>query len=200
MEENNMNTFIKFMLSILLMMMVTGCDEQGKVIQGRVIAYDKDSMQVTFIEDETQTPGKPEYTRLPPKVFKTPEDTNEMGADPVPGLRMKLDIENNSITIFDTATRQFKDIPYTLIDKKENVDKNDSVVKGRQFPIIDRTAGTIQIFSKRQKTLVTFSLPPEFFALPEETWASGDEIRIYYKEDGKALRLMNITKTDIFKK
>ncbi|MEM5788729.1 MAG: DUF4881 domain-containing protein [Syntrophobacteraceae bacterium] len=25
-------------------------------------------------------------------------------------------------------------------------------------------------------------------------------MRIYYKEEGKALRLMNVTKTDIFKK
>ena len=65
---------------------------------------------------------------------------------------------------------------------------------------MDRTAKTIEIFSSRQKIYVSFSLPIEYFALPDETWAAGDEIRIYYKEEGKSLRLMNITKTDIFKK
>jgi hypothetical protein len=123
-----------------------------------------------------------------------------MGADPDPGLRMKLDVEKNSITLFDTATQQFKEIPYTVIEKKEKVDKNDPLLKGKTFPIIDRDAKTIQIFSKRQQILVTFTLPIEYFALPNEAWASGDEVRIYYTEDGKALRMMNITKTDIFKK
>jgi len=36
--------------------------------------------------------------------------------------------------------------------------------------------------------------------MPENTWDAGDEVRIYYKEAGKALRFMNISKTDIFKK
>ena len=46
----------------------------------------------------------------------------------------------------------------------------------------------------------TFSVPDEYFALPANTWDAGDEVRIYFKETGKALRLMNISKTDIFKK
>jgi len=36
--------------------------------------------------------------------------------------------------------------------------------------------------------------------MPADTWDSGDDIRIYYKEEGKASRLMNVSKTDIFKK
>jgi hypothetical protein len=48
--------------------------------------------------------------------------------------------------------------------------------------------------------LTTFSVPDEYFALPVGAWDAGDEVRIYYKEAGKARRLMNITKTDIFKK
>ena len=35
---------------------------------------------------------------------------------------------------------------------------------------------------------------------PDETWDAGDEARVYYKEEGKALRFMNISKTNIFKK
>jgi len=48
--------------------------------------------------------------------------------------------------------------------------------------------------------LVTISVPAEYFSLPDYTWDSGDEVRIYFKEQGKALRFMNISKTDIFKK
>jgi len=195
-----MRKVIGVTLAIAALFLVTGCDEMGKVIQGRVIAYDKDSKKVTFIEDKSLEKGKPEYTLLPPIVYTTPEDPDEMGAPPSVGQRMKLDVENNTINIFDTATGQFKDITYTLIDKKENVGKDDPLVRDKKFPIVDKFAKAIQLYSKRQKILVTFSLPDEYFSLPDETWSAGDEVRIYYKEKGKALRMMNITKTDIFKK
>lgn len=195
-----MKKFIGLILAMLILMMFTGCNDEGKVKQGRTIAFDKEKGQVTFIEDKSLVKGKPEYTILPPSVFLTPKDKSEMGGDPAAGQRMKLDVEKSSITIFDTATQQFKEIPYTLIEKKEKVGKDDPLVKGKKFPIVDRTAKTIEIFSSRQKIYVSFSLPIEYFALPDETWAAGDEIRIYYKEEGKSLRLMNITKTDIFKK
>jgi hypothetical protein len=48
--------------------------------------------------------------------------------------------------------------------------------------------------------LVTFNVPEEYFNFPEYTWDAGDEVRIYWKEKGKAIRFMNISKTDIFKK
>ena len=48
--------------------------------------------------------------------------------------------------------------------------------------------------------LVTFSVPEEYMSWPDSTWDAGDEVRVYYKEDGKSLRFMNISKTDIFKK
>ncbi len=197
-----MKKLIGLILAMLILMMFTGCNDEGKVKQGRTIAFDKGKGLVTFIEDKSLEKGKPDYSLLPPVVFSIPPDKNEMGADPESGQRMKLDVEKNTIIIFDTATRQFKEIPYTLIEKKTKVGKDDPLVKGKKFPIVDRTAKTIEIYSSRQKTLVTFSLPLEYFALPDETWAAGDEIRIYYnyKEPGKARRMMNVTKTDIFKK
>jgi hypothetical protein len=48
--------------------------------------------------------------------------------------------------------------------------------------------------------LTTFTVPDRYFALPEKTWDAGDEVRVYYKEEGKALRFMNVSRTDIFKK
>ncbi len=195
-----MRRFVGLALAMAVVMLITGCNDEGKVIQGRVIAYDKENKKVTFIEDKSIVKGKPEYTILPPVVFTTPEDKNEMGAHPSVGQRMKLDVDKNTINIFDTATQQFKEIAYTLIEKKDNVSKDSSLVRDKKFPIVDKNAKTIQIFSKRQKILVTFSLPEEYFALPDQTWAAGDEVRIYYKQPGKALRMMNITTTDLFKK
>ncbi|MBF0303985.1 MAG: DUF4881 domain-containing protein [Desulfamplus sp.] len=195
-----MRRFIGLALAVVVVMVITGCNDEGKVIQGRVIAYDKENKKVTFIEDKSIIKGKPEYTILPPVVFTTPEDKNEMGAHPSVGQRMKLDVDKNTINIFDTATQQFKEIAYTLIERKDNVSKDSPLVRDKKFPIVDKNAKTIQIFSKRQKILVTFSLPEEYFSLPDETWAAGDEVRIYYKEPGKALRMMNITTTDLFKK
>ena len=93
-----------------------------------------------------------------------------------------------------------KKITYTLIDQKEKVGKDDPLVKGKKFPLVEKDKKAITIYSGRQKLLTTFSLPEEYFALPDDTWEAGDEVRVYYKEPGKSLRFMNITRTDIFKK
>jgi hypothetical protein len=93
-----------------------------------------------------------------------------------------------------------KKISYTLIDQKENVGKNSPLVAGKKFPIVDKDKKAITVFSGRQRLLVTFSVPEEYMAMPDNTWEAGDEVRIYYKEAGKAARFMNITRTDIFKK
>jgi hypothetical protein len=135
-----------------------------------------------------------------------PKDPAEIGALPKAGKRMKLDTGNSQIVIFDTATQNFKTITYKLIEQKENVGKEDPLVydktadKPGNFPVIDREKKIITVYSKRQKVLTTFSLPAEYFTLPDNTWDSGDEARIYYKEEGKARRFMNVSKIDIFKK
>ena len=46
------------------------------------------------------------------------------------------------------------------------------------------------IYSRRKKILLTFAVPDEYLALPDDTWKSGDEVRYYYKQPGQALRLM----------
>lgn len=193
-------------LAVLSFALVFGCGELGKVDQGRVIEYDKEKRMVTLIQDKKADPGKPDYNTLPPHTYSLPTDPMEMGPEPKAGYRMKLDTKNNQIVIFDAATQNFKTIDYKLIDQKENVDPKDPLVydkasdKAKKFPVVDKEKKAITIYSKRLKTLTTFSVPDEYFALPDKTWDAGDEVRIYYKETGKALRFMNITKTDIFKK
>ena len=50
-----------------------------------------------------------------------------------------------------------------------------------------------------ERTLITFRAPDELLSLPADTWRSGDVIRYYYKQPDQALRLMNVTKTDLNK-
>jgi hypothetical protein len=176
-----------------------GCGELGKVDQGRVIAFDKTKETVTLINDVKHDAANPDYSGAP-VIFTLPKDPMERGEDPKPGLRMKLDTKTREIIIYDMLTKGMAKINYTLIDQKENVAKNSPLVEGKQFPIVDKDKKAITVYSGRQKLLVTFSVPEEYLALPANTWEAGDEVRIYYKEPGKAARFMNITKTDIFKK
>jgi len=188
------------LLVILPLILACGCGEMGKVDQGRVVEFDKAKGTVTLIRDMKADPKSPDYSHLPPFIYEIPKDFNEMGPEPKAGLRMKLDAKAKQITIFDPASQNFKKIDFTLIDQKEGVDAEDPLVKDKKFPLVDKEKKAITLYSKRQKLLTTFSVPDEYFALPVSAWDAGDEVRIYYKEAGKARRLMNISKTDIFKK
>lgn len=188
-----------WLLPALLLVLVCGC-ELGQVDQGRVIAFDPQKGIVTLIQDKRAEPGNPDYNTLPPHTYKIPEDPAEMGPAPVAGKRVKLDVQKKEIVIFDDATQNFKTIPFTIIDMRTGIGRDHPLVRGKTFPIIDREKKTITEYSSRQRLLITFTVADEYFNLPPETWEAGDEVRIYYKEPGKALRLMNITRTDIYKK
>jgi len=185
--------------ALLPLVLAMGCGEQGKVEQGRVIAFDKAKETVTFIVDTKHDTANPDYSGAP-LTFVLPKDPMERGEDAKAGMRMKLDTKGREIVIYDPATKGMKKIAYTLIDQKENVAKNSPLVVEKKFPIVDKEKKAITIYSGRQKLLVTFSVPEEYLALPANTWEAGDEVRVYYKEPGKAARFMNITRTDIFKK
>jgi hypothetical protein len=186
-------------LAAALLLGVFGCGEMGKVDQGRVIAFDKAKETVTFIVDIKHDTANPDYSGTP-LTFALPKDPMERGEDPKAGLRMKLDTKTREIIIYDPASQGIKKITYTLIDQKENVTKDSPLVAGKKFPMVDKEKKAITVYSGRQKLLVTFSVPEEYLALPANTWEAGDEVRVYYKEPGKAARFMNITRTDIFKK
>jgi len=194
------------LLVALPLVLLLGCSEYGKVDQGRVISYDPATKTMVFIRDWKNDTMNPDYTHLPPITYVLPADSNERGPEPKAGGRMKIDNKKNQITIFDPGTQNFKVIDFTMVDFKENIDKQHPLVydkdagKAKKFPVVDKEKKTVTIYSGRQKTLSVISLPEEYFALPDSTWDAGDEARVYYKEEGKALRFMNITKTDIFKK
>ncbi len=183
-----------------------GCDEYGKVDQGRVISFDKEKQTVTVIQDKAMDSQNPDYSIMPPHTYAMPVDPAERGADPKAGYRMKLDVEAKTIRIYNPNTKELENLPITIVDVQKNIDKQHPLVfdkeknEAKKFPVVDKDKKAITIYSGRQKMLATFSVPEEYFALPDVTWDSGDEVRVYFKEEGKALRFMNISKTDIFKK
>ncbi len=191
-------------VAIALLCLVTlaawGCGEYGKVDQGRVVAYDKEAGTVTLIRDKANDWQKPDYSILPPFTYTIPKEKKEMGPEPKAGYRMKLDVEKNQVVFYDPKADAFRNVVYTPVDLKEKIAKDHPLVKDKKFPVIDRDKKNVTIYSGRQKILVTFTVPDEYFQLPDATWDAGDEVRIYYKEEGVALRLMNVSKTDIFKK
>jgi len=186
---------------------LVGCKgDFSKVEQGRTIAFDKEKKEVTLIHDSAMDPQKPVYDVLPPSVFKLPTDPRETGPEPKAGQRMKLDTDKKKIVIFDTTTQKLVDIPITIVDLQQPIDKEHPLVydktenKAKKFPAIDKEKKTITIYSGRQKMLCTFSVPDQYFSYPPSTWDAGDEVRLTYKTAGQSLRFMNVSKTDIFKK
>lgn len=174
--------------------------EFGHVDQGRVVGYDKEKRIVTVILDSKQDFRNPDYNTLPPHVYKLPDDPDHTGPEPSVGKRMKLDLEKNLIVIFDDATQNFINIPIEVVDKKTGIKRENPLVAGKKFPIIDKEKKTVTVYSARQQLLATFKVPEEHINRPPETWIAGDEVRIYYREPGKAHKFMNISKTDIYKK
>ena len=188
------------LLVAVLLVFLFGCSEEGKVDQGRAVAFDKDKKQVTIIRDKKADAQTPDYSYLPPITYTLPLDPAETGPEPSVGGRMKLDAGKNQIVVFDPQARNFKTIDFKLVEKKDGIERQDPLVQGKKFPAVDKAKQTVSIYSGRQKILITFSVPEEYMAWPESAWDAGDEVRIYYKEEGKALRFMNVSKTDIFKK
>jgi len=187
--------------------MLAGCGEYGKVEQGRTVAFDKEKGIVTIIVDSNTDPSKqPNYSVLPSHEYILPADPVERGADPTPALRMNLDVDNKTITMYNPTTKAFEVLSFEVVEDHKDVDQRrrhplvwDSATgKARPFPVVEAANKTVTIYSRRQLRLTTIKLSDaDFGKYKEKDWNSGDEVRIYYKEPGKALRFMNITKTDI---
>ncbi len=188
------------LLLALPVMCILGCGEYGKVDQGRVVAFDKDKKVVTIIRDKKIDTLNPDYSYLPPLTYTLPADPNEMGPEPRAGGRMKLDMEKSEIVFYDGAIQNFVHVPFKLVERKEGIAKDNPLVKDKKLPAVDKDKKTVTIYSGRQKLYVVVQVGDEYMKYPDAEWDAGDEVRIYYKEDGKALRLMNISKTDIYKK
>jgi hypothetical protein len=173
---------------------MTGCANLGTVEQGRVIAYDRTSGQITLIRDSAGPQvAKPAYDRLPPISVKPPQDPDEMGPEPQAGKLMGVDLKNREMIIYDTAAKQLRTIRYTPIQERHNVAKSTGL------PVIDKAKQTITVYCREEHIALTFAASAELLAMPADTWKTGDEVRYYFKDPAQALRMMNVTRTDLNK-
>src|SRR5665647_1582681 len=112
-KENMMNikNILLAVAATSMALSLVGCKgDFAKVEQGRTIAFNKDTKEVTLIHDSANDSQKPAYDILPPSVFKLPIDPKETGPEPKAGQRMKLDTDKKKIVIFDTTTQKLVDI------------------------------------------------------------------------------------------
>ncbi|MGA2269863.1 MAG: DUF4881 domain-containing protein [Bryobacteraceae bacterium] len=177
-----------------------GCGGFGRVNQGQVIEYKRGTGLVTVIGDSNyRDPVNPRFDVLPPVTIRTPEDPQEMGPEPEAGKLLRLDYGNRRAVVFDASTQTLRTVAYMLISEQNDVSPADARARHTRFPVVDRTRKTITVYSPRDRKLVVFAVPEEYYALPDDTWKAGDEVRYYYKDPGRALRFMNVSKTDLNK-
>lgn len=178
-------------LTAALALAMAGCMQFGQVNQGRVVAFDPAKGVVTLITDSNyQDPANPRFDVLPPVTIRIPGDPKEMGPAPVPGKLLHLDLEAGRMVVFDDAGG-FKSIPFRVAGRRNHASREEL----EALPAVDRAAGNVRVAVK--DSIVTLAVPGEYLSLPEDTWRAGDDVRYYYKDPGQALRLMNVTRTDI---
>jgi hypothetical protein len=174
----------------VIALMLAGCNISGKVEQGRVIAYDKDAGRVTLIP-ELRAPGSQGTYALPAVTVQTPEEPKEMGPAPTPGRLMQVDVKKHRLVYYDTTSQSLHTIPYTPLEERDKVAKAPTAVG------VNREKRTITIYSRTLKRLVVLVATDEMLAMPADTFKYGDIVRYYYKDPARALRFMNVSRTDL---
>lgn len=171
---------------------LAGCGGFGKINQGQVVAYDRSAGRITLISDSNYLdPAHPRFDVLPPVTIRTPADPREMGPEPEAGKLLVADCAHHRAVFFDSAASSLRTVPCTLVSERSDVPP----AEGRRLGGVSR--GNISVYQEREQRLITFSVPEEYRTLPDDTWRAGDEIRYYYKEPDRALRLMNVTRTEL---
>jgi len=179
-------------ISIGAALLMAGCGNLGKVEQGRVIAYDRRTQRVTLIR-EANRKDPSSLGVLPPVTIEAPADPGEMGPAPAAGGLIRLDDRKHRIVIYDRTAQSFRTVPYEPLEEHRGVAKHSGA------PVVDRAKKTITVYAAAEQALITFSASDELLAIPPDTWQTGDVVRYYYKNPARALRLMNVTQTDLSK-
>ena len=192
MKIRNLMLMLAMAFSVALL---TGCNFDGGVEQGRCVAFDATAKTLTIVVDVT-------HDQFNPHTFKLPVESKDMGPSPSVGGRLMIDLVKNTVLIYDQKTNSVRELAVQFTDVEKNVGSDHPKVKGKTFPIIDKDQQTVTVYSGRQKSLITFKIPAEAQDYPAYVWTAGDEMRIAYRNADKAqaMRIMNVTKTNIFKK
>lgn len=181
--------------------LLAGCNFDGGVEQGRCVAFDPAAKTMTIVVDVTHDQFNPHYSGGV-HVFKLPAEAKDMGPVPVVGGRLMVDVPKNSVLIYDKKTNSVHDLAVQFTDVEKNVGADHPKVKGKTFPLVDKEQQTVTVYSRRQKALITFKIPAEALDYPPYVWTAGDEMRVAFRNAQKtqSIRIMNVTKTNIFKK
>ena len=191
------NILVAFVAALSLFL--SACDFDGGVEQGRCVAFNPETKQLTMVEDTSLDQHNPHYSG---KVFTftLPPEERDMGPAPETGDLLQLDPDKGKLLWYDPSTGSVQEmtVNYTAVEK--NVGPKSDKLKGKKFPIIDKDNRTITVYSPRLEELVTFQVGEDAINLPENTWKAGDEVRIAYRKEnkGQAIRIMNVSKTNIF--
>jgi hypothetical protein len=184
--------------AITALALAVSCGTMGYVEQGRVVEFDSAAGVILLILDSNyKEPSTPRFDVLPPERVRIPQARNEMGPVPEAGRLLGLNWEQKQMLIFDPASQGLKNVGFQLLERFDGVRADDPRVAGMQLPAVDRQKGSVTLYEPRRRQLVTVAVAAEYLNLPAQTWRAGDEVRYYYKERGQALRLMNVTKTNL---
>ena len=161
-------------LVLALSLGLTAC-EFGQVEQGRCVAFNPETKTLLVVLDVNHDQRNPHYSG---------------------------GVHESTVTIFNPETKALEVLNVQFSDVEKGIKRTHPKVHGKTFPIIDKDKMSVTEYSARLQALVTFTIPADKIDLPPATWEAGDEVRMYYKENAKhqALRFMNITRTNIFKK
>lgn len=184
-------------LVLVLSFALAACDFDGGVEQGRTVGYDEAAKTVTVVVDTTLDQHNPHYSGGV-HTFKLPTNPLDMGPAPVAGGRLMLEMDKGMILYYDREDKKVKELPVQFTNVEKNV--RPKAVADKKFPIIDKAACTVTVYSPRLESIVTFKVPEDAIDLPEYTWIAGDEARIAFRNESKgdAIRFMNVSKTNIF--
>ena len=198
MKIRNLMLMLAMAFSVALL---TGCNFDGGVEQGRCVAFDATAKTLTIVVDVTHDQFNPHYSGGT-HTFKLPVESKDMGPTPSVGGRLMIDLVKNTVLIYDQKTNSVRELDVQFTDVEKSVGSDHPKVKGKTFPIIDKDQQTVTVYSGRQKSLITFKIPAEAQDYPAYVWTAGDEMRIAYRNADKAqaMRIMNVSKTNIFKK
>lgn len=192
----------------LLLIMVLGlttflaaCNFEGGVEQGRCVAFNPEAKTITIVVDVTHDQFNPHYSGGA-HTYKLPAAPGEMGPTPVVGGRLMIDLAKNTVLIYDNDAKTVREIPVQFVDVEKNIQPKHPKVAGKTFPIVDKEQQTVTVYSSRLSALITFKVPASEIDLPVYAWTAGNEMRIAFRTSAKdqAIRIMNVSKTNIFSK
>ena len=195
---------IRSLLLILVLGLTTflaACNFEGGVEQGRCVAFNPEAKTITIVVDVTHDQFNPHYSGGT-HTYKLPAAPGEMGPAPVVGGRLMIDMAKNTVLIYDVNAKAVREIPVQFVDVEKNIQPKHPKVAGKTFPVVDKEQQTVTVYSSRLSALITFKVPASEIDLPVYAWTAGNEMRIAFRTSAKdqAIRIMNVSKTNIFSK